>query len=178
MKKAILTLISFLVFCNSFGQLQTTLHDIVTVTLPISVEKLTEEKLVALKPKNGKTSPIVYEQSKGESYQGRDFLIQLNASSIAPKPAILEQQKREMDDLFSLALPPVYNTYINRFQNHSAVITNYERDGDNKGYFIFKSYNNRGDSILVGTLEYGKGNKEAAEKVLDEMLKSIKFNRQ
>ncbi len=80
-----------------------------------------------------------------------------------------------MDDLFSLALPLVYNTYIERFQNHSVVITNYERGGDNKGYFLFKSYNNRGDSILVGILEYNKGNKEVAGKTLDDMLISIVF---
>jgi hypothetical protein len=175
MKTALITLFSFLIFFNSYGQQQATIHNIVTVTLPKNVEKLTAEKLAALKPKNGKTSPISHEQSKGDSYKGKNFLIQLNAASTTPKPNYLEQEKREMDDLFSLSQPQVYSSSIKHFQNHSVVITNYERGGDNKGYFLFKSYNNRGDSILVGILEYNKGNIEVAGKTLDDMLTSIVY---
>ncbi|GAB3194220.1 hypothetical protein ABID22_000292 [Pontibacter aydingkolensis] len=178
MKKAILTLISFLVYFNSFGQQQTTIHDIVTITLPNKVEKLTEEKLTALKPSEGKSSPISHEHFNGETYKGKDILIQLNAGSITPKPNYLEQEKRGIDYLFSLSQPQVYSSSIKHYQNQSVVVANFEDAGKDKGYFLIRSYNKTGDSILVGTLEYDKDKKEAAEKALDEMLKSIKFNRQ
>ncbi len=78
MKTALLTLFSFLIFFNSFGQ-QATIHNIVTVTLPKNVEKLTAEMLYALNPSEGKSSPISHEHFNGETYKGEDFLIQLNA---------------------------------------------------------------------------------------------------
>ncbi|WP_242926421.1 hypothetical protein [Pontibacter vulgaris] len=178
MKKiVILTIFGLLLYVNGFSQQQVTIHDIVTITLPDNAEKLTKEKLAALKPKNGETSPIVHEQSKGDSYKGENFLIQLNAAYTTPTPGFLEQQKREMDDLFSLSQPQVYSSSIKHFQNQSIVITNFEDAGRDKGYFLLRSYNKSGDSILVGTLEYDKGNKETAEKILEEILKSIKFKK-
>jgi hypothetical protein len=175
MKTAFLTLFSFLIFFNSFGQEQTTIHKIVTVTLPKNVEKLTEEKLYALKPSEGKSSPISHEHFNGETYKGEDFLIQLNAGSIAPKPNYLEQEKSGIDYLFSLSQPQVYSSSIKHFRNQSVVVANFEDAGKDKGYFLIRSYNKTGDSILVGTLEYSKGNVEVAEKTLNDMLTSIKF---
>lgn len=174
MKKILLiTTIALLVYINTFGQQQTKIRDIVTVTMPKKSEKLSKEKLVALKRNNGKVFPVIHDEFKGESFKGQNFLVQLNAAPIVPKPDFLEQQKKEMDDLYSFA--QIYNTSIKRFHNYSAVVTNYEYVEDEKGYFIFKSYNKTGDIVLVGTLEYDKANKEAAEKDLEEMLKSIKF---
>lgn len=176
MKKIhLIILIGLLVSINSYGQQQVTIQDIVTLNLTKNTKKLKKDELAALESEDGKTSPIVYEQFKGESYKAEGFLVQLNAASVAARPDFLEQQKREMDDLFSLAQPQVYNTLIKRFQNYAAVITHYEYSTEGKGYFIFKSYNNTGDSVLVGTIEYGKGNKEVAEEALNEILNSIKF---
>ena len=175
MKTALFTLFSFLIFLNSFGQQQTTIHNVVTITLPKNVEKLTEEKLYALKPGEGKSSPISHEYFNGETYKGKDILIQLNAGSIEPKPNYLEQEKRGIDYLFSLSQPQVYSSSIKHFRNQSVVVANFEDAGKDKGYFLIRSYNKTGDSILVGTLEYSKGKREAAEKALDNMLTSIKF---
>lgn len=179
MKKIItLIIIGLLVYINGFSQQQATIQDVVTVTLPKNVDKLTKEKLAALKPNTGKSSPIVHENFKGQTYKRKDILIQLNAASVAPKPNYLEQKKEELDYLFSLFQPQVYSSSIKHLQNQSVVVANFEDAGKDKGYLLFRSYNRSGDSILVGTLEYDKGNKEAAEKTLDEMLKSIKFKKQ
>lgn len=178
MKKIIvLTIICLSVYVNSFSQQLTTIKDIATVTLPNNAEKLTKEKLAALKPKNGKVTAVSYEHSKGDSYKTKDFLVQLNAASIAPRPGFLEQLKMELDELYSFAQPRHYNTSIKRFMNHSAVITYYENPTDDKAYFFFSSYNRNGDSVVVGTLEFDKSNRATAEKDLDEIIKSIKFKK-
>jgi hypothetical protein len=179
MKKiVILTIFGMLLYVNGFSQQQVTIKNIANVTLPKNAEKLTKEKLAVLKPNKGKSSPIVHENFKGETYRGKDILIQINAGSLVPKPNFLEQMKEETDYLLSLSQPQVYSSSIMRLQNQSLVVANFEYADSDKGYLLFRSYNRSGDSILVGTLEYDKGNKEATEKALDEMLKNVKFTKQ
>ncbi len=178
LKIIILTIIGLLIYFDGFSQQQTTIHNVVTVTLPKNVEKLTKEKLAALKPNKGKSSPIAHEHFKGETYRGKSILIQLNAAFTVPKPNFLEKKKEETDYLLSLSQPQVYSSSIKHFQNQSVVVANFEDAGKDKGYLLFRSYNRSGDSILVGTLEYEKGKKKEAEKTLDEILKSVKFKKQ
>ncbi|MEJ8757702.1 hypothetical protein WG947_11875 [Pontibacter sp. H259] len=178
MKKIIaLTILGLLVYMNVFSQQQATIHGVVTITLPKNVEKLTKEELVAQKPDKGKSSPIVLENFKGETYKLKDILIQLNAASIAPKPDLLVQQKKEIDDLYSFSQPQFYSTSIERLQNHSVLITNFDNPQDSKGYFIFKCYNKSGNSVLIGTLEYDQINKKVAQKNLNQIIQSIKFKK-
>ncbi len=94
---------------------------------------------------------------------------------MAPKPNYLEQEKKGVDYLFSLSQPQMYSSSIKHFQNQSVVVANFEDAGKDEGYYLIRSYNKTGDSILVGTLEYNKSNKEVAGKTLDDMLTSIVF---
>ena len=162
-------------YCLSAMGQQTPLSDIVNITLPKGAEKITKEKFRSTVMSSAQRSAIDTKIGKGDFYKlNRGLMVLYSVQGITPKN-YLEQTANGLKAMSSLSgdLPPNYKSEIKAINNYRVLVVQY--DSESLHVYRFFAVNNTHTNALNGVIEFKTSEKSKATAILNEMLKSIKF---
>ena len=142
-----------------------------SISLPKTAKTLTKEQ-VSLKTQGRRWG--INEKARGTIYQLDDIMIKLNYKYVAVKPDFLNKEYKSYQ--FAVKGLPQFEVMMKTYNKRPVLLVRSDIiDAPGRLYYTFKLVNDMNDIIVGGRIEYDKTDAIKAEKLLADMLNSIRF---
>jgi hypothetical protein len=176
MKKIFFLVFSVIYSISAVGQQTITLNNLVSVTLPKGVEKVSKEQAIThvntkFHTTNKMLVNLISTRNKASIYKIDDVLVSLFTDNHSVQSGHLLKIKKGFDEMS--AIDKTYTSTLKKINNNSVLIMSSIRGGT--GRYNFTCYNSSNTKATTGIIEFNNEDRDEASNILNQILNSIKF---